>query len=89
MYTAGQLYATGAGVPQDRTAAMRWYTLAAEQGHSLAQYSLGNAFADGDGEHRLKDQAKAVASQFLFGVFLVPVILRVWMWVALNRTACV
>ena len=37
----GLMHATGRGLPQDHTEAMRWYRLAAEQGFVLAQAGLG------------------------------------------------
>ena len=33
----GLMYANGAGIPQDDQEAVRWYRLAAEQGHTMAQ----------------------------------------------------
>jgi TPR repeat protein len=38
-YNLGIVYDTGKGVPQDYTEAVRWYRLAAEQGHASAQYN--------------------------------------------------
>ena len=35
------MYATGQGVPEDDTEAVRWFRLAAEQGHAHAQLVLG------------------------------------------------
>jgi TPR repeat protein len=43
------MYATGDGIPQDAKTAVKWYTLAAEQGHALAQFYLGAMYVDGDG----------------------------------------
>src|SRR5215469_9394049 len=37
----GIMYANGKGVPQDYTEAIKWYRLAADQGYSTAQFSLG------------------------------------------------
>jgi TPR repeat protein len=45
----GQLYANGRGVPQDYTAARRWFEKAAAQGHGWAQNQLGQLSADGLG----------------------------------------
>ena len=39
----------GYGVPQDDGAAARWYRLAAEQGHDLAQRRLGLLYEQGRG----------------------------------------
>ncbi len=37
----GFMYAKGQGVAQDYQEAVRWYRLAAEQGHASGQFSLG------------------------------------------------
>ena len=39
-FALGAVYATGRGVPQDAREAVRWFRLAAEQGHAAAQASL-------------------------------------------------
>ena len=57
---------TGEGVPEDDTEAVRWYRLAAEQGHARAQYNLGARaqynlgvmYANGEGVP--EDDAEAV-----------------------------
>ena len=43
------MYDNGQGVPQDYKAAVKWYTLAAEQGFAGAQYNLGVRFYNGQG----------------------------------------
>jgi hypothetical protein len=43
------MYDTGRGVPQDDAEAVRWYRLAADQGHATAQANLGVMYADGQG----------------------------------------
>ena len=43
------LYANGQGVPQDYKEAVRWYRLAAEQGHAGAQVNLGGMYKTGKG----------------------------------------
>jgi hypothetical protein len=43
------MYRIGDGVPQDYKTAVKWYTLAAEQGHSYAQNNLGLIYGNGDG----------------------------------------
>jgi len=43
------LYQSGQGVPQDYKTAVKWYTLAAEQGHADAQTNLGLMYARGRG----------------------------------------
>ena len=52
------VYDTGEGVPQDDAEAVRWYRLAAEQGHASAQNNLGFAYGDGLGVPQ--DAAEAV-----------------------------
>ena len=39
--TSGSSYASGDGVPQDHTEAMRWYRLAADQGYAEAREGVG------------------------------------------------
>ena len=43
------MYYKGKSVPQDYGSAVKWYTLAAEQGDSNAQNNLGVMFANGQG----------------------------------------
>ena len=45
--TLGDAHANGKGVLKDAAEAVRWYGLAAAQGHVRAQYNLGNMFVDG------------------------------------------
>ena len=45
----GVMYDNGQGVPQDYKAAVKWYSLAAEQGHAFAQYNLGVSYTNGEG----------------------------------------
>jgi TPR repeat protein len=45
----GFMYATGEGVPENDTEAVKWYRKAAEQGHAAAQYNLGVMYATGEG----------------------------------------
>jgi TPR repeat protein len=52
------MYGDGEGVRQDHTKAMKWYRLAADQGHAGAQYNLGMKYAKGEGV--LQDYAEAV-----------------------------
>ena len=40
---------TGAGVDRNVVEAVRWYRLAAEQGHARAQVNLGKSYEFGDG----------------------------------------
>ena len=46
-FLLGFSYDIGRGVPQDDAEAVRWYRLAADQGHAGAQYELGNMYALG------------------------------------------
>lgn len=43
-------YSKGEGVPRDHRVAIRWYRLAANQGHALAMYDLGSYYYDGDSD---------------------------------------
>ena len=51
------MYYNGEGVPQDYSTAVKWYSLAAEQGHASAQGNLGVMYAFGQGV--LKDYVYA------------------------------
>ena len=52
------MYANGEGVPEDDEEAVRWYRLAADQGHANAQTNLGNMYNNGEGVP--EDDAEAV-----------------------------
>ena len=55
------MYATGRGVPEDdedEAEAMRWFRLAAEQGHASAQVGVGIGYFTGRGVPQ--DEAEAV-----------------------------
>ena len=43
-FNLGVMYANGEGVLKDEAEAVRWYRLAAEQGHAAAQFNLGNSY---------------------------------------------
>ena len=45
----GEMYQKGNGVPQDDKTAVKWYTLAAEQGNANAQNNLGFMYQYGKG----------------------------------------
>jgi len=45
----GEMYQLGYGVPKDDKTAVKWYRLAAEQGHADAQYNLGWMYRTGRG----------------------------------------
>jgi TPR repeat protein len=45
----GWMYFAGQGVQQDYDTAVKWYTLAAEQGDATAQYNLGLMYRKGKG----------------------------------------
>ena len=53
----GACCASGRGVPKDSAAAVRWYTLAAEQGHARAQSNLAMCLSQGTGVQMDKDAA--------------------------------
>lgn len=48
-YNLGLMYAKGRGVPENDAEAVKWFSLAAEQGFAIAQYSLGMMIALGWG----------------------------------------
>ena len=49
-FNIGLIYVGGSfGVQQDDTEAVRWFQLAAEQGHARAQYFLGGMYGEGRG----------------------------------------
>ena len=54
----GRRYAKGDGVPQNNAKAVKWYRMAAEQGHASAQSSLGSMYYYGKGVPQ--DYAEAV-----------------------------
>ena len=54
------MYANGEGVPEDDAEAVRWYRLAADQGHAGAQYNLGVMYANGEGV--VEDDAEAAGT---------------------------
>ena len=43
------MYASGRGILEDDAEAVRWYRLAADQGHGVAQGGLGFMYANGRG----------------------------------------
>ena len=45
----GLKYDNGEGVPENNKTAVKWYTLAAEQGYAMAQGNLGNMYFNGTG----------------------------------------
>ena len=53
------MYDNGEGVLEDDAEAVRWYRLAAEQGHSGAQRNLGLMYRNGEGV--LENDAEAYA----------------------------
>jgi TPR repeat protein len=58
-FRLGTLYRLGQGLPEDRTAAGRWYLEAAQQGHPMAMYYLGFMYLRGRGVAKDKDLARA------------------------------
>ena len=45
----GLMYHNGCGVPRRPREAIKWYRIAAEEGHAEAQHNLGTIFANGEG----------------------------------------
>ena len=56
-HNLGVMYDNGVGVPEDDTAAVRWFRLAAEKGYLKSQSNLGLMYANGEGVPQ--DEAKA------------------------------
>ncbi len=52
------MYRDGNGVLKDDAEAVRWFRLAADQGHATGQNNLGFMYASGRGV--LKDEAEAI-----------------------------
>jgi TPR repeat protein len=52
------MHANGWGVPQSNETALKWYTLAAEQGVTQAQVSLATMYRDGFGAEKDTVQAR-------------------------------
>ena len=53
----GTMYATGQGVAQDYTEAVKWFRKAAEQGESISQNNLGAMYATGQGVPQNHEEA--------------------------------
>ena len=51
------MYQNGLGAPQDYAEALKWYHLAAAQGHASAQYNLGVMYDMGQGVAQDKSEA--------------------------------
>ncbi len=58
-FVVGKCYDSGWGVAKDDAEAVRWYRLAAEQGHAVAQVSLGKILLHG-GVGVARDRAEAI-----------------------------
>lgn len=56
-FQLGEMYLLGDGVVRSDTEALRWYTLAAEQGHRLSQYHLGRIYMEGPDD--IRDSGRA------------------------------
>ena len=57
-YMLGLIYDRGLGIQRDPFEAMKWYRMAANQGHVLAQYMLGMMHSSGfDGATRARSNA--------------------------------
>ncbi|MBT5524960.1 MAG: sel1 repeat family protein, partial [Rhodospirillaceae bacterium] len=48
-FNLGAMFQDGQGVPQNDKVALKWYRLAAEQGHAKAQFNLGFMYSAGQG----------------------------------------
>jgi TPR repeat protein len=48
-FSLGFMYDNGEGVPQDDAETVRWFRLAADQGHARAQVNLGHMYETGEG----------------------------------------
>jgi TPR repeat protein len=59
--TLGHKYNLGEEVPLDYAKALKWYRVAAEQGHAVAQYNLGLMYDVGHGCVFRPAQSKAGA----------------------------
>ncbi len=57
-YALGMMYAQGTEVPKDYAEAAKWFSLAADQGHTRAMCSLGSIYYEGQGVE--KDPITAV-----------------------------
>ena len=51
------MYNEGTGVPENDAEAVKWYRKAAEQGHTQAQFYLGNMYDKGRGVSEDKAEA--------------------------------
>ena len=54
------MYANGRGVLKDDAEAVKWYRLAAEQGHADAQFYLGVMYANGPGRPQGRCRSRAL-----------------------------
>ena len=58
VHPRGVMYANGLRVAEDDAEAVRWFRMAAEQGHAPAQHNLGLMYTEGEGVP--EDDAEAV-----------------------------
>ena len=56
-HNLGNVYAEGIGVDVDPAEAVRWWTLAAEEGDAITQLRLGEAYEAGSGVEADLDEA--------------------------------
>jgi len=56
-YQLAYCYHAGKGVPRNPDECVRWYTLAAMQGHAASQHNLGVLYLTGDGVEKDYEQA--------------------------------
>ncbi|WP_400146315.1 tetratricopeptide repeat protein [Candidatus Methanarcanum hacksteinii] len=56
-YNLGRIYESGYGVKTSHEEAVKWYRLAANQGHACAQYRLGTMYEYGRGVEQSYEEA--------------------------------
>ena len=94
------MYANGKGVIGNNKTAVKWYTLAAEQGYSVAQNNLGLMYANGKGvvgNYRVALKWRTLAAKqgnasaqfylgnmYQFGKGVPQHYLRAYMWSSLS-----
>ena len=74
------MYYNGKGVPQDYKTAVKWYTLAAEQGNAYAQNNLGTMYYQGEGVPQDNWIGMEQKHENIFYIYLVSSFFR-------NRTS--
>jgi localization factor PodJL len=93
------MYEAGLGVPEDRSAALDWYSAAAEQGNILAMHNLGVMFSQGIGgtpdfltavdwftsaaDHGIRDSQYNLGVIFARGIGVEPDLPEAYKWFAI------